>query len=157
MMVMYVSLLLLAQEKTLAYVAPMVEALKDFQATKLRGIIVVPTRELVQQVRQLYEICAAGTSLKMATAAGSKSIKEEQKTLVTEDEIYDPVQYEKQRAAPVDWLTFSIEELMKDTMNKGRLEPGGFVRRFQIKHRHSDHNARPPCRSFALYKRLHPR
>ena len=117
--------------KTLAYVAPMVEALKDFQATKLRGIIVVPTRELVQQVRQLYEICAAGTSLKMATAAGSKSIKEEQKTLVTEDEIYDPVEYEKQRAAPVDWFTFSIEELMKDTMNKGPLEPGGFVRRFR--------------------------
>ena len=116
--------------KTLAYVAPMIEALKDYQATKLRAVIVVPTRELVQQVRQLCEICAAGTSLKIATAAGSKSIKDEQKILVTEEEIYDPEEYERQQAAPVDWSTFSLEKLMRDAEKNSKQGSVSFVRRF---------------------------
>jgi len=117
--------------KTLAYVAPMVEALKDFQVTKLRGVIVVPTRELVQQVRQLCEICAAGTSLKVATAAGSKSLRDEQKILVTEEEIYNPKEYERQQAAHVDWSSFSIEKLMREAERNSQQESVHFVRRFR--------------------------
>ena len=116
--------------KTLAYVVPMIEALKDFQATKLRGIIVVPTRELVQQVRQLCEICAAGTGLKIATAAGNKSIKEEQASLITEEEIYDPKEYERQQSAPIDWTSFSLEKLMRETQDSIPLESVHFVKRF---------------------------
>ncbi len=117
--------------KTLAYVVPMVEALKDYQATKLRGVVVVPTRELVSQVRQLCEVCVAGTSLKIATAAGSKSIKDEQKILVTEEEIYDPKEYERQQAAPVDWSTFSLEKLMKEAARNSQQASMHFVRRFR--------------------------
>ena len=117
--------------KTLAYVAPMIEALKDYQATKLRGLIVVPTRELVQQVRQLCEICAAGTSLKITTAAGSKSIRDEQKFLVTEEEIYDSKEYQRQQAAPVDWSTFSLEKLMRDAEKNSQRGSVPFVRRFR--------------------------
>ena len=117
--------------KTLAYVAPMIEALKDPPGTKLRGVIVVPTRELVQQVRQLCEICAAGTGLKIATAAGSKSITDEQRTLVTEEEIYDPKEYERRQTAPVDWSNFSLEKLMRDAERNSQQGSVHFVRRFR--------------------------
>ena len=117
--------------KTLAYVVPMVEALKQYQAPRLRGIIVVPTRELVQQVRQLCEVCAAGSSLKIATAAGSKSIKEEQRILVTEDEIYDPREWKRQQEAPINWDTFSLEKLMREVQTKTSLDSIHFVKRFR--------------------------
>ncbi|RMZ79077.1 hypothetical protein DV737_g3583, partial [Chaetothyriales sp. CBS 132003] len=101
--------------KTLAYVLPVIEDLKRFTRTRLRAVIVVPTRELVKQVRQLCDVCIAGTTLKVATAAGSQSLREEQSLLVSEDEVLDPEEYRKRQQAPIDWSTFSVEELMKDT------------------------------------------
>lgn len=115
--------------KTLAYLVPMIESLKDYQTTKLRGLIVVPTRELVQQVRQLCEVCAAGTSLKLATAAGSKSMKDEQKLLVAEEEVYNPVEYERQQKAAIDWSTFSMEKLLREARDPNRLNSVNFVKR----------------------------
>ncbi|RMZ87895.1 hypothetical protein DV736_g4881, partial [Chaetothyriales sp. CBS 134916] len=101
--------------KTLAYVLPMVEDLKRFTRTRLRAVIVVPTRELVKQVRQLCDTCIAGTTLKVATAAGSQSLREEQSLLVSEDEIFDPDEYRRRQQTPIDWSIFSVEELIKDT------------------------------------------
>jgi ATP-dependent RNA helicase DDX51/DBP6 len=118
--------------KTLAYLLPMIEELKNYQITKLRGVVVVPTRELVQQVRQLCEICAAGSSLKIAAAAGNKSMKEEQKLLVTEEGIYDPAEYERQQSAPVDWLNFSFASLFREVGDASRLQ-ANFVKRYSSK------------------------
>ncbi|MCJ1402133.1 ATP-dependent RNA helicase dbp6 [Xylographa trunciseda] len=85
--------------KTLAYVLPMIESLRSKMSTKLRGLIVVPTRELVTQVRDTLQLCATGTGLKIGTAVGSKSLKEEQEQLVTKWQKYDPQGYrtEEQR------------------------------------------------------------
>ena len=94
--------------KTLAYVLPMVQNLCDKPVTKLRGLIVVPTRELVGQVKETLDLCSASTGLKLATAVGSKSLKEEQTTLVEKRQRYDPEGYKAEQEKEID----EDEELM---------------------------------------------
>jgi ATP-dependent RNA helicase DDX51/DBP6 len=106
--------------KTLAYVLPIVEDLKTHSSTKLRAVIVVPTRELVQQVRQLCELCAAGAKLKIVTASGNKSLKEEQSLLVTEEDVYDAQLWQKQRQAPVDWDSFDMTTFVQEAKRRQR-------------------------------------
>lgn len=76
--------------KTLAYVLPMIESLKGSPITRLRGVVVVPTRELVTQAREIVELCAAGTGLKIGTAVGSHSFVTEQDQLIRRGRRYDP-------------------------------------------------------------------
>ena len=106
--------------KTLAYVLPMIESLRGKISTKLRGLIVVPTRELVSQVRDTLQSCTTGTGLKVGTAVGSKAMKEEQEQLVTKGQKYDPQGYrtEQQRKIAIeddlmnweDELTISVDD-----------------------------------------------
>ncbi|MCJ1319504.1 ATP-dependent RNA helicase ddx51 [Xylographa vitiligo] len=106
--------------KTLAYVLPMVESLHNKTTTKLRGLIVVPTRELVTQVRESLQSCTTGTGLKIGTAVGSKAMKEQQEQLVTKGQKYDPQGYrtEQQRKVAIeddlmnweDELTLSVDD-----------------------------------------------
>lgn len=119
--------------KTLAYVLPMIEDLKVYPSTMLRGLIVVPTRELVQQVRQLCEICGAGTKLKIATASGSKSMKDEQAMLVAEQEIYDPERWERERRAPVDWIKSSLADLLQNAQQRSKPTSTHFVQQVKSK------------------------
>lgn len=98
--------------KTLAYVLPLIQALKDLVGTKLRGLIVVPTRELVAQAREVCEVCAAGTGVRIATALGSKALKEEQNILVEQHTVYDPEQYKREREEPIDWTSFGLEDIL---------------------------------------------
>jgi ATP-dependent RNA helicase DDX51/DBP6 len=98
--------------KTLAYVLPLVQALEGFVGTKLRGLIVVPTRELVAQAREVCEVCAAGTSVRIATALGSKALKDEQNILIEQHTVYDPEQYKRDREKPTDWTTFGLEDIL---------------------------------------------
>ena len=79
--------------KTLAYVLPMVVSLRGRPLTRLRGLIVVPTRELVTQVRDTLQMCTGGTGLKIGTAVGSKTMKQEQELLVKKEQRYDPENY----------------------------------------------------------------
>ena len=79
--------------KTLAYTLPMVDALKSRPTTKLRGLIIVPTRELVSQVSKVAEQCTAGTHLKIGTAVGNVSLLNEQQTLIEKERQYDPQEY----------------------------------------------------------------
>ena len=88
--------------KTLGYVLPMVENLRDKPVTRLRGLIVVPTRELVAQVRATLDSCSAGTGLKIGTAVGSKSLKDEQALLMTAEQRYDPEGYKEQLRRQMD-------------------------------------------------------
>ncbi|MCJ1352918.1 MAG: ATP-dependent RNA helicase dbp6 [Icmadophila ericetorum] len=76
--------------KTLAYCLPMVESLREKSVRCLRGLIVVPTRELVAQVRETLQICISGTSLQVGTAVGSKTLKGEQEILMRRGQRYDP-------------------------------------------------------------------
>ena len=101
--------------KTLSYVLPMVESLRGKPVTRLRGLIIVPTRELVSQVRETCELCAAGMGLKIGTAVGSKSMREEQYILIRREQRYDPEGYraiQDYQISDEEWLmNWNIEEL----------------------------------------------
>lgn len=76
--------------KTLAYLLPIIEALKDRAAPTLSAVIVVPSRQLVNQALQVAEDLSAGTKIKVGTAVGSTTFASEQKQLVKMRAQYDP-------------------------------------------------------------------
>ncbi|KIW86830.1 uncharacterized protein Z519_12616 [Cladophialophora bantiana CBS 173.52] len=119
--------------KTLSYVLPIVADLKDLPGTKLRAVIVVPTRELVKQVRELCEVCAAGTSLKFATAVGSKSLTEEQGLLIRKEKIFDPEEYERWQQSPIEWSNFSLASLAQNARDADPMESVGYVTQYRSK------------------------
>ncbi|KAL2356962.1 ATP-dependent RNA helicase dbp6 [Cryomyces antarcticus] len=81
--------------KTLAYVLPMVESLKHSWITKLRGLIVVPTRELVSQARKAVELCTTKMGLKVDTAVGTRPLSYEQDLLIRKGRRFDPQGYDR--------------------------------------------------------------
>ncbi|KAK4248900.1 P-loop containing nucleoside triphosphate hydrolase protein [Corynascus novoguineensis] len=87
--------------KTLSYVLPMVHDISKGRVTRLRGLIVLPTRDLVQQVQLACEACTAafavngGKKVKVGTAMGNRPFKEEQSIIVGEEQKYDPQGYEQ--------------------------------------------------------------
>ena len=120
--------------KTLSYVLPLVTALEHIPIPRLRGLIVVPTRELVKQARETCELCATGSGLKIASAAGNVAIKDEQSQLMRTDHVYDPQSSNmraRRRLTGDDWTNFNIGELidMAEAANEtlpgyiGRPEP----------------------------------
>ncbi|KAG6357549.1 hypothetical protein INS49_013426 [Diaporthe citri] len=69
--------------KTLAYALPMVRDISlTSNITRIRGLIVVPTRELVMQAEE-------------SASMGNKQFEQEQADLVEEDQRYDPEGYQK--------------------------------------------------------------
>jgi ATP-dependent RNA helicase DDX51/DBP6 len=68
--------------KTLAYVLPIIQSLSSRTITRLRAIIIVPTRELVHQVYNTTTSISVGTGLKIGVAIGSRSVLAEQGLLV---------------------------------------------------------------------------
>ena len=94
--------------KTLAYAIPMVQALKGKFGHKLRGVVVVPTRELVVQAKDTLELLIKGTDLRVATAVGSQPLKVESEALVCREQRFDPEarKREKERIVNIE------EELM---------------------------------------------
>ncbi|KAH9870169.1 hypothetical protein J1614_007092 [Plenodomus biglobosus] len=76
--------------KTLAYLLPIVEALKDRVVPVLSAIVVVPSRQLVNQALQVAEELCAGTKIKVGTALGNVAFSTEQKQLVKLRAQYDP-------------------------------------------------------------------
>jgi ATP-dependent RNA helicase DDX51/DBP6 len=55
--------------KTLAYAIPIIEILSQRAVTRLRALIVLPTRDLVVQVRETMEALAKGTGLTVRPAS----------------------------------------------------------------------------------------
>jgi ATP-dependent RNA helicase DDX51/DBP6 len=76
--------------KTLAYLLPIIEALKDRVTPVLSAIVVVPSRQLVDQALQVAEELCAGTKIKVGQALGSVPLATEQKQLVKLRTRYDP-------------------------------------------------------------------
>ncbi|KAF9230584.1 P-loop containing nucleoside triphosphate hydrolase protein [Melanogaster broomeanus] len=70
--------------KTLAYVLPILETLSNRVVTCLRALIVLPTRDLVNQVRETFEVVGKGRGLKIGTATGQHSFPHERAQLVSE-------------------------------------------------------------------------
>lgn len=87
--------------KTLSYVLPMVHDVSKSRVTRLRALIVLPTRDLVQQVQLACEACAAafavngGKKVKIGTAMGNRVFKEEQSAIMEEEQRYDPDGYDQ--------------------------------------------------------------
>ncbi|KAL1412400.1 ATP-dependent RNA helicase dbp6 [Vanrija albida] len=68
--------------KTLAYAVPIVEVLRQRVVPRLRALIVLPTRDLVLQVRETLEALAKGTGLLIGSVTGQHSFAHEQAQLV---------------------------------------------------------------------------
>lgn len=95
--------------KTLAYVLPMVSDISQGVVTRLRGVIVVPTRELVLQAKEVCEASATAFSgpgkktVKVGISMGNKQFEQEQADLVEEEQRFDPNGYDK-------WLREHFEQ-----------------------------------------------
>ena len=83
--------------KTLSYVLPILQDVQPTAPSKLRAIIVVPTRELVDQVRRTFSLFSS-PSLKIATALGSRSLSSEQEQLVEKRQRHDPEGWKRYQA-----------------------------------------------------------
>ena len=68
--------------KTLAYVLPIVQSLLRRMVCHLRALVILPTKDLANQVKQVFEMFTEGTSLRVGLASGSKSFSKDQEQLV---------------------------------------------------------------------------
>ncbi|KAL1724352.1 P-loop containing nucleoside triphosphate hydrolase protein [Schizophyllum commune] len=73
--------------KTLAYVTPIVEVLSSRVTTRLRALVVVPTRDLVTQVKETFEAVGKGRGLKIGVVTGQHSFSHEQSQIVGDSTI----------------------------------------------------------------------
>lgn len=88
--------------KTLAYVLPMIEDIRHNHVTKLQGLIILPTRELVSQAQEVADLCSSafsghGSRVKIGTAVGNETLKAEQSSLLGQELVYDPAKYREQQ------------------------------------------------------------
>ncbi|KAG6019963.1 hypothetical protein E4U41_003014 [Claviceps citrina] len=87
--------------KTLAYALPIVRDLSQGVITRLRALVVLPTRELVKQAQDVFEMCAKAYEgedrkrVRIGVAIGSQSIKSEQEALIECDSRYDEETYQR--------------------------------------------------------------
>ncbi|KAI7898685.1 P-loop containing nucleoside triphosphate hydrolase protein [Cokeromyces recurvatus] len=72
--------------KTMAYVLPIVDILSKRIVTRLRAVVVLPTRDLVFQVKETFDAFVKGTNLVVAAASGQQSFAHEQRALVGNDD-----------------------------------------------------------------------
>ncbi|KAL4879429.1 P-loop containing nucleoside triphosphate hydrolase protein [Aspergillus karnatakaensis] len=113
--------------KTLSYVLPLVTELEQIPAPRLRGLIVVPTRELVKQAREACELCTAGSGLRVGSAVGNVAIKDEQRTLMRVDQLYSPESVKSRQTTKLtgdDWTEFGLQDYISTTLDQGETLPG---------------------------------
>ncbi|KAH7040042.1 P-loop containing nucleoside triphosphate hydrolase protein [Microdochium trichocladiopsis] len=88
--------------KTLSYALPMIRDLShgSRRLTRLRALIVLPTRELVKQAQQVCEEIAgvfasegAKRRVRIGVSMGSQNLEKEQASFVEREEVYDPIAY----------------------------------------------------------------
>ncbi|XP_074966858.1 ATP-dependent RNA helicase DDX51 isoform X2 [Phalacrocorax aristotelis] len=68
--------------KTLSFVIPIVQVLLNRVVCRVRALVVLPTKELAQQVSKVFNIYTDGTGLKVVLITGQKSFSKEQEMLV---------------------------------------------------------------------------
>ncbi|XP_014820935.1 PREDICTED: ATP-dependent RNA helicase DDX51 [Calidris pugnax] len=68
--------------KTLSFVIPIVQVLLHRVVCHVRALVVLPTKELAQQVSKVFNIYTDGTGLKVILITGQKSFAKEQEMLV---------------------------------------------------------------------------
>lgn len=113
--------------KTLSYVLPLVTELEHIPAARLRGLIVVPTRELVKQARETCELCTAGSGLQIGSAVGNVAIKDEQQLLMRIDQVYGPETFKSRQQAEFtgdDWANFNLQDYISEAADLDESLPG---------------------------------
>ncbi|KAK1955788.1 P-loop containing nucleoside triphosphate hydrolase protein [Colletotrichum sublineola] len=89
--------------KTLAYALPIVRDISHGTVTRLRALVVLPTRELVKQAQEVFELCAGAFDgrdqkrVRIGISIGSQQLRHEQAVLVEREERYDPEAYRAAR------------------------------------------------------------
>ncbi|XP_066227329.1 ATP-dependent RNA helicase DDX51 isoform X1 [Saccopteryx leptura] len=68
--------------KTLAFVIPIVQALLQRAVCQVRALVVLPTKELAQQVSKVFNVYTDATLLRVSLVTGQKSLAKEQESLV---------------------------------------------------------------------------
>ncbi|XP_038053316.1 ATP-dependent RNA helicase DDX51-like [Patiria miniata] len=68
--------------KTLAFALPIVQALLDRVVPRIRALVVLPTRDLAQQVSKVFTTLCKGTDLRTSLIGGLKKFGQEQRMLV---------------------------------------------------------------------------
>ncbi|EEP78103.1 predicted protein [Uncinocarpus reesii 1704] len=104
--------------KTLSYVLPLISTIEPFPVGQLRALIVVPTRELVKQVRKTCDLFVPGTGLRIGTAVGSTALRSEQSLLTDLDQAYDPRFLENNSnifTSNSDWANFNLQDYISES------------------------------------------
>lgn len=68
--------------KTLAFVLPVLQTLSTRKVRRLRALCVLPSRDLANQVYQVFEHYAKGSDLKIGMAIGQSDFQQEQEALI---------------------------------------------------------------------------
>ena len=68
--------------KTLSYALPIVNTLIQENSPRLRALVLLPSRELANQVHEVFVRLSRGTALKVALATGQTNFEQEQKLLL---------------------------------------------------------------------------
>ena len=68
--------------KTIAYALPVLQALKSRTVVRLRALLLLPSRELANQVYRVFCRLARGTDLSIAVCTGQTPIDEEQRLIM---------------------------------------------------------------------------
>lgn len=71
--------------KTLAFAIPIIEQLQKRVVVRLRALIVLPTKDLAQQVKECFDFFCGGTGLRVGLASGDISLVKEQAMLTDPD------------------------------------------------------------------------
>lgn len=119
--------------KTLSYILPILNEVRSRKVVRLRAVVVVPTRALVKQVQQTIDSCSSGIDVRVGTAEGSRSLAEEKALLVDEVSVYNPVEYEKRQKAPIDWGSFSLDEVVDQAIKGDELKDFGHILEYNSK------------------------
>ncbi|KAM0188510.1 hypothetical protein ACHAPA_011405 [Fusarium lateritium] len=87
--------------KTMAYALPIARDISQGCLTRLRALVVLPTRELVKQAQETFELCAKAFDgvdrkrVRVGISIGSQSLEAEQNAFMDQELRYDPEAYKK--------------------------------------------------------------
>ncbi|XP_055822942.1 DEAD-box ATP-dependent RNA helicase 1 isoform X2 [Solanum dulcamara] len=108
--------------KTLAYALPIVQMLSTRSVKCLRALVVLPTRDLALQVKEVFSALAPAVGLSVGLAVGQSSISDEISELIKKPNVeygicYDPEEFSYELQSAVDILVATPGRLMDHINN----------------------------------------